>query len=110
MDRDDGVLAIHFAGEHGADLGRLHVAQERIERRPEISGDVFALASPLDENGDVTGLSIERARQVTLVLGAATTLEHFLRRRLVFPEIRRRYLALELGKLPVQTSFVKDPS
>jgi hypothetical protein len=87
MDRDDGVLAIVLAAEHLLDLAGLHFLIERLERLSEILVDRFAGLGPLDEDGEVVALSLEREDQIAIQLEPAAALQDLLRFGLIFPEI-----------------------
>jgi hypothetical protein len=110
VDGDDGVLAIHVAAEHRADLAGLNIAREHVDGPLEIRRDVLALSRPVDENGDVVLLLAQRLRQDAVVIQPAPTLQRLLRRGGILPEVRGRNLRLELGQFANEFGFVKAPS
>jgi hypothetical protein len=76
-----------LAAEHLLDLAGLHFLIERLERLAEILVDRFAGLGPLDEDGEVVALSLEREDQIAIQLEPAAALQDFLRFGLIFPEI-----------------------
>ena len=90
VDGEDGVLPIVLASEHLLRFGRLDLSSERVETRRQLAEDVFALAGPLHQNGEVARAAFQRFDEVAVFLEAAASLQHLLGFGLIFPEIWRR--------------------
>jgi hypothetical protein len=110
MDGDDGVLAIHLAGEHRPGFPGLHVTGKRVEAAIEIGADVFAAARPFEQHAEVVALAPQRFRQRAILFEAAAALQRLLRRALILPEFRQGDLLFEVAELARQARFVKAPS
>ena len=110
MDGDDGVLAIHLAGEHGPRLSGLDVALEGVEAAVELRRDVLAAAGPVHQHAEVVALLSQRFGERAVVFETLAPLQGLLRRRLVLPEIGAGDLRFEIAELARQACFVKAPS
>jgi hypothetical protein len=110
MDGDDRVLAIVLAAEHLLRLAGVHLRAQFVERAAEVFGDRFAGLGPFDEDGEVVDPAAQLLAQLTVLFQAAAPLQDLLRRRLVFPEIRRGDAFLYLGDFSGGMCGVKDSS
>jgi len=99
-----------LAAEHFLDLCRLHFAIEGIERLREFRIDRLAGLGPLDQDGQVVTLFLEREHQVAVLLETPPALQDFLRFELVFPEIGRGGARLEAGQFVGWMRSFKDSS
>jgi hypothetical protein len=99
-----------LAAEHLLDLGGLDLGLEGVDRALEISADILALLRPLDQHAEIVQLAYQRVAQLDLVREATPALQGLLRRRLILPEVRRRYARFDAGQLARRVSGVKDSS
>jgi hypothetical protein len=99
-----------LAAEHFLDLARLDLLIEGLEGARELGVDGLARVGPLDEDGEVVALLLERQDQIAILLEAAASLLDFLRFGLILPEIGRGGAGFEAGQLFVWSSGFKDSS
>jgi len=110
MDRDDRVLSIVLAAEHLLDLARLDLLIEGLQGLRELGVDGLARIGPLDQDGEIVALLLERQDEIAILLEAAAALLDSLRFSLIFPEIGRGGAGFEAGQLFVRSSGFKDSS
>jgi hypothetical protein len=96
VDGDNRVLLIVLTAENLLRLGDLDLGCERVDRLSQFCADVFALARPFDQDGQV-GLPLRQARNlIAVLLEPAAALQDLLGFLLILPEVRRRGPGVEL--------------
>ena len=88
----------------------MDVATVRLDAALEVDRDVLALFRPFDEYAQVVRLLAQGLGKRAVVFDALAALQDLLRVGLVFPEVGRGDAGLEIGKLALETGFVKAPS
>jgi hypothetical protein len=99
-----------LAAEHLLDLAGLDFLIERLERLRELGVDVLAGLRPLDEDGEIVALLLEREDEIAILLEPMAALIDLLRFGLVFPEVRRGGFGFELCQFFAGTGGFKDSS
>jgi hypothetical protein len=99
-----------LAAEHLLDLAGLDLLVEEVERLPELGVDRLAGCGPLDEDGEVLALLLERDAEVAILLEAAAALQRLLRLGLVLPEVGRGGARLEAVQFVGVARGLKDSS
>jgi hypothetical protein len=99
-----------LAAEHLLDLGRLHLAGERVEALRELSRHVFAGAGPFDQHGQIVDPALQRRDELAIVFEAAAALQGLLRLGLILPEIGLGDAGFEPAQLFVRSGSLKDSS
>jgi hypothetical protein len=110
MDRDNGVGAIVLPAEHLLGLGGFDLSLVGTEIPFEIGSDLLAGLGKLDEHAEVVAAPFQRDEQRLIVFEPAPALHDLLRARLVVPESRFFYLAIDIGKLVFELRALKDTS
>jgi hypothetical protein len=99
-----------LAAEHLLDLARLDLLVEGVEAGGKLGVDRFARFRPLDEDGEIVVLLLERQDEIAILLEPAAALLDFLRFRLVLPEIGEGGARVEAGQFFFRTGALKDNS
>jgi hypothetical protein len=86
-----------LAAEHLLDLAGLHFLIECVEAGRELGIDRLPRFGPLDEDGEVVVLLLQRDDQVAILFQPAAALLDFLRFGRVLPEIGRGGARVEAG-------------
>ena len=96
MDRDNRVRCVVLAAKHLLGFGGIELLFERVQRRLEVGGDVFASAGPFEQDTDIVDTFVEAVAQLEILRQPALPLQSLLRFRLVVPEVRGGDFCFEL--------------
>jgi hypothetical protein len=97
-----------LAAEHLLRLAGVDARRQVVERPCEVLLDGLPRLCPLDEDGEVIGTLLQRAREIAILFEPAAPLQDLLRTRLVLPEIGRGDLCFYFRELFGGICGVKD--
>jgi hypothetical protein len=99
-----------LAAEHLLGLAGIDLCREVVERAAQILPDWLSGFSPLDQDGQVVDLALQRFAERPVVLEAPAALEELLCCGLVLPELRGRNAFFDFGEFVGGACGVKDSS